>query len=111
MSSTTTSLEDTEKSVLSVLTKRFLFNRELAAGAMLLEHCRASHPAVPVTNSNWVVVLGLKPVRDGDQWCFLWGGDLNDGVSAFGDTPLEAMDEFNKAMTEKIHKFEQYEGK
>jgi hypothetical protein len=40
--------------------------------------------------------LGLKPFKDGNQWCFLWGDNIQDGVSGFGDTPYEAMIDFDK---------------
>ena len=40
--------------------------------------------------------LGLKPYRDGDQWCFLYGDNIQEGVCGFGDTPYKAMLDFNK---------------
>ena len=33
--------------------------------------------------------------RDGNQWCALYGADLHDGVAGFGDSPAEAMAEFD----------------
>lgn len=33
---------------------------------------------------------------DGDQWCALYGDNLQDGVAGFGDTPDKAMRDFNK---------------
>ena len=39
----------------------------------------------------------LKP--DGDKWCALFGANLMVGVAGFGDTPAEAMAEFDKAWT------------
>ena len=35
--------------------------------------------------------------RDGDQWCALYGADLQQGVAGFGDTPSAAMYAFDKA--------------
>lgn len=32
---------------------------------------------------------------DGDQWCALYGSDLQQGVAGFGDTPAKAMDAFD----------------
>jgi hypothetical protein len=49
----------------------------------------------------WAVVLGLKPFLDGDQYCVLWGNNIQDGVAGFGKTPVEAMAAFEKAMYEK----------
>ncbi len=33
---------------------------------------------------------------DGDQWCALYGDNLQDGVAGFGDSPAKAMADFNK---------------
>lgn len=52
---------------------------------------------------DWVVVLGLKPVLDGNMWCFLWGDDLQSGVAGFGDTVYAAMMDFDKAMYRKAN--------
>lgn len=30
--------------------------------------------------------------KDGNQWCVLWGENLQEGIAGFGDTPEEAMD-------------------
>lgn len=49
----------------------------------------------------WVVVLGLRPSLDGNQWCFVWGENIVTGVTAYGSTPMEAMQNFEKAMYEK----------
>lgn len=46
----------------------------------------------------WVNFLGLKPRIDGDQWYFLWGDNLQDGLSGFGSTVLEAMRAFDKGI-------------
>jgi hypothetical protein len=37
----------------------------------------------------------LEP--DGTKWCALFGADLMVGVAGFGDTPEQAMAEFDKA--------------
>lgn len=46
----------------------------------------------------WAVVLGLTPKLDGDQWCILWGDDLQTGVAGFGDRPVDAVNAFEHAM-------------
>ena len=33
---------------------------------------------------------------DGGKWCALYGGDIQTGVCGFGDTPAEAMSDFDK---------------
>lgn len=34
---------------------------------------------------------------DGNQWCALYGDNLQDGVAGFGDSPEAAMADFDKA--------------
>jgi seryl-tRNA(Sec) selenium transferase len=43
------------------------------------------------------VLMRPELTLDGDQWCALYGKDLMDGVAGFGDTPLLAMEAFDKA--------------
>ena len=54
------------------------------------EHCRPS-------------VL-FKPVLtlDGNQWCALYGPDLQVGVAGFGDSPADAMWDFDRKWEKKI---------
>ena len=33
---------------------------------------------------------------DGNQWCVLYGDNLQDGVAGFGNSPAEAMNDFDK---------------
>lgn len=47
-----------------------------------------------IQDAKLITALGIKPTRDGNQWCFLWGEDLQTGVAGFGDTPLKAARDF-----------------
>lgn len=42
------------------------------------------------------VVFRPKLIQDGNQWCALYGEDLQVGVSGFGDSPAKAMTDFDK---------------
>lgn len=42
-------------------------------------------------------LLRVSVFRDGDKWCALYGKSLQEGVAGFGDSPEEAVAEFNKA--------------
>ena len=46
----------------------------------------------------------LKPTlkKDGNQWCVLYGDNLEDGVVGFGDSPNLAIQAFNTAWYKKI---------
>lgn len=39
---------------------------------------------------------------DGDQWCALYGEDLQNGVAGFGKSPELAMLDFNRAWWKKL---------
>lgn len=53
-----------------------------------------------ITAVELAMVASLKPrvFIDGNQWCVLWGENLQDGVAGFGDSPIHAIYAFNKAM-------------
>jgi hypothetical protein len=42
------------------------------------------------------VVMKPKVSIDGNQWCALYGDNLQDGVAGFGDSPAKAMLDFDK---------------
>ncbi len=46
--------------------------------------------------------LRVRLRRDGDQWCALYGDNLEDGVAGFGASPNEAQMAFNRAWYEKL---------
>jgi len=45
------------------------------------------------------VLYRPRLMADGTKWCALYGENLQEGVAGFGDTPAEAMHEFDKAWT------------
>lgn len=55
-----------------------------------------------VRASYWAVILDLYPIPEGNQWMVLWGEDLMNGVAAFGDTPEQAIMNFDKAMAQPV---------
>ena len=50
----------------------------------------------------WAVILGLKPIKDGDRWCILYGQNLHDGIAGFGDSPVDAIQAFEHEMYKSI---------
>jgi hypothetical protein len=40
--------------------------------------------------------------RDGNKWCALYGSNLAEGVCGFGDSPAEAMADFDRNWIAKI---------
>lgn len=43
------------------------------------------------------VLLNPKLCIDGDKWCALYGDNIQDGVAGFGNSPSDAMHDFDKA--------------
>lgn len=39
---------------------------------------------------------------DGNEWCALYGDNLQDGVAGFGDSPADAMWDFDKNWSAKL---------
>jgi hypothetical protein len=39
---------------------------------------------------------------DGDQWCVLYGKNLQDGVAGFGATPAQAAEDFDNAWKREL---------
>lgn len=66
-----------------------------ASELMTIEHDAAEKRRM------WAVILGLTPIQDGDQWCILWGADLQTGVAGFGETPVAAIAAFENEMYKK----------
>ena len=48
------------------------------------------------------VVFKPKLYRDGSQWCALFGDDLQSGVCGFGDSPADAMWDFDKEWNKNL---------
>lgn len=68
-----------------------------AAHAIAEEACRAAGAYTAPS-----AVYRPSLVMDGDQWCALYGDNLQDGVAGFGDTPEAAMRAFDKAWATRI---------
>ena len=48
------------------------------------------------------VLMRPKLFLDGNQWCALYGENLQEGVVGFGDSPYLAMCEFDNAWFKKL---------
>ena len=50
-----------------------------------------------------ITALGIKPFKDGNQWSFLYGDNIQDGICGFGDTIDEAaLDFYTSLKSEKL---------
>ena len=50
----------------------------------------------PISAEEVLARAGLKPYKDGNQWCILAGDNIQEGVCGFGDTIEDALYEFLK---------------
>lgn len=51
------------------------------------------------TKQDMALIESLKPriTKDGSMWCVLYGDNLQEGIAGFGDTPYQAILDFNSA--------------
>ena len=50
-----------------------------------------------------ISALGAKLSKKGNQWCFLWGENPQEGVAGFGDTIRDAaLDFYKNVCNEKL---------
>lgn len=62
-----------------------------------IQDCKseALHQIGVVSSVAIVSSLGIKPYKDGDQWCVRWGENIQEGICGFGATPMDAIIDFN----------------
>lgn len=53
--------------------------------------------AIEAEEMNLVALLRPRVFLDGDKWCVLYGDDLMNGIAGFGESPILAVYDFNKA--------------
>ena len=78
--------------------------RELAARDALIERCRNEMYAAACEERRPFVQLAkcLSIFIDGNQWCVLYGENLQDGVAGFGDSPELAAWNFDRAWCTRL---------
>ena len=52
------------------------------------------------THAMWqcISALGIKPFKDGNSWCFLYGENIQEGICGFGETIFDAALDFYKTI-------------
>ena len=71
--------------------------------SVLNQQWNAAHTAEMVEMERMRPFMLLRPriYPDGNQWCALYGEDLQSGICGFGDTPEKAALAFDKAWAGK----------
>jgi hypothetical protein len=72
-------------------------DRQLAMLDTFCHHSRLCFDAIAQEHTRPTVLLRPALMRDGNQWCFLYGDNIQDGIAGFGDTPYAASYAFDKA--------------
>ena len=74
----------------------------LQLGGLSYLHDHAQQELYSVSRAMQAPHVLMRPSigLDGNQWCALYGENLQDGVAGFGDTPALAMAAFDKAWFE-----------
>ena len=68
---------------------------------LIAETIKAKQGKQKYTAEEVLIKAGLKPYKDGDQWCILLGDNIQEGICGFGDTVDEALYKFLKELLEK----------
>jgi hypothetical protein len=68
----------------------------------MYEHQSRMNALIQIEEYNLVSLLKPKIYIDGNQWCVLYGENIQDGVAGFGDSPQNAIYDFNKAFTKGL---------
>ena len=61
----------------------------------VMRHQGAMHTVMETEEYNLFSMLKPKICKDGDQWCCLYGENLQVGITGFGDTPYKAILDWN----------------
>lgn len=84
--------------VLNLEYQQLVANAICHAADMAREDIRAATAAHTYPS----VLFRPKLSLDGNQWCAMYGDNLQEGVCGFGESPQKAMDDFNKNWVTKI---------
>lgn len=63
---------------------------------------QASFQEVAYEHARPSVIFKPRLYQDGNQWCALYGEDLQSGVAGFGDSPEDSMRDFDRAWNTKL---------
>ena len=66
----------------------------------------AMYESIEYESTRPCVMMRPKLSVDGNQWCALYGDNLQDGVAGFGDSPAKAMADFDRNWWKSIKKGE-----
>ena len=69
----------------------------------VIQHQERMNALVEAAEMNLVALLRPKLYIDGNQWCCMYGDNIQDGVCGFGDTPRLAALDWVRSWDKKIN--------
>lgn len=66
------------------------------ANQQIIEHQEKMNLIVSEQDYLICKTFSLIPFKDGNRWCVLLGKNIQDGISGFGETPMQAIRDFNR---------------
>ena len=76
-------------------------NQRMIANAIIHENWQTQE-TIRQNLSTPHIEMKPKIYLDGNKWCALYGEDLERGVAGFGNSPWEAMDDFDKSWWKQL---------
>lgn len=76
-------------------------NLNFSGASWLWQHAQQEIYCVSASMQRPSVLYRPSIGMDGNKWCALYGDDLMHGIAGFGDTPAEAMTDFDKNWNEQ----------
>ncbi len=71
--------------------------RQIASDAMHQNFLTGEHARMILSEQNDpYLLMKARLSKDGDQFCFLYGENIQEGIAGFGETPAKAALAFNR---------------
>jgi len=61
---------------------------------------RAQSSEYELLVTGFIKTLGVVPYKDGNQWCCLYGENLQEGIAGFGSTPFSSAEDLRNTFYE-----------
>ena len=68
-----------------------------------IEHQKRLNIIIQTAEYNLFSILKPKLYRDGNQWCCLYGEDIQEGICGFGESPYKAIMDWNNSFFKSIY--------
>lgn len=84
------------------IASREFYNALCPASEVFQQEAKNAFAFIALSSTKPSTIYRPKLMIDGNQWCALYGENLQDGVVGFGNSPEEAMSDFDAAWGKKL---------